>query len=207
MNFVKFEYFLEDGLSKIANNGDSYAKDMLVAHLFFFDGVASPVHKASHICFSYTNYEGNFYYDDVAHPFMLDISSSYGFTFKMDTPFAFTLDPSVYSLIVPSSGGGTSSGTVDLTPLMSELSTIKENLSHMTAFNFPSLNGGGGSFPDGTSVKVEGRDGLYKIKSSQHFFNDSQSSQNMIIYLLERTDVDGVTPIMLSADIYVKKAS
>ena len=67
-----------------------------------------------------------------------------------------------------------------------------------------SLNGADGSYADGTLVAVVGRDGAFKVLASRNFYNDSKDSQNMLIYLLERTDLEH-KPTMLVADIYVKK--
>ena len=67
-----------------------------------------------------------------------------------------------------------------------------------------SLNGADGSYADGTLVTVVGRDGAFKVLASRNFYNDSKDSQNMLIYLLERTDLEH-KPTMLVADIYVKK--
>lgn len=85
---------------------------------------------------------------------------------------------------------------------LDNLSSIGSNDNSLTLFE--SLNGSDGSLADGTPVTVVNRDGAFKVLASRNFFNDSKDSQNMLIYLLERTDLEH-KPTMLVADVYVNK--
>ena len=63
---------------------------------------------------------------------------------------------------------------------------------------FESLNGADGSYADGTPVTVIGRDGVYKVLASRNYYNDAKEKQNMLFYLLERTDLSHHPPIQQS---------
>ena len=69
---------------------------------------------------------------------------------------------------------------------------------------FESLNGADGSYADGTPVTVIGRDGAYKVLASRNYYYDAKEKQNMLFYLLERTDL-AHKPTMLVADVHVQK--
>lgn len=69
---------------------------------------------------------------------------------------------------------------------------------------FESLNGADGSFADGTPVTVVNRDGAFKVLASRNYYNDAVKVQNMLFYLLERTDLPH-KPTMLVADVHVQK--
>lgn len=69
---------------------------------------------------------------------------------------------------------------------------------------FESLNGADGSLADGTPVKVINRDGAFKVLASRNYYNDAKEKQNMLFYLLERTDLPH-KPTMLVADVHVQK--
>ncbi len=69
---------------------------------------------------------------------------------------------------------------------------------------FQSLNGADGSLADGTPVTVINRDGAFKVLASRNYYNDAKEKQNMLFYLLERTDLEH-KPTMLVADVHVQK--
>lgn len=102
----------------------------------------------------------------------------------------FNVDNSAMSFIgsvsFPSSGGGTETPS--------------------NGVFLESLNGADGSFADGTPVTVVSRDGSYKVLASRNYYNDAKEKQNMLFYLLERTDLSH-KPTMLVADVHVQKVA
>lgn len=64
---------------------------------------------------------------------------------------------------------------------------------------FTSLNGKYGSFPDGTSVTVANKEGVFKVKSSELFWNDNDTKEYMIAYVL----ADSLGNFLMVPDIHV----
>lgn len=133
--------------------------------------------------FSVYFYDGNFHIPDMVDTFDFSYFSGFGET------FSFSVHSSAMRFVVGDCDG---SGDGTQTP--------------SNGVFLESLNGADGSFADGTPVTVIGRDGAYKVLASRNYYNDAKEKQNMLFYLLERTDL-AHKPTMLVADVHVQKVA
>lgn len=114
MLIVHLEYFKVSGTTQYGTSVEPYPDGALVAHLA---DTSNANLVFSHVCQS-GDYEGNFFYDEIAHPFHLYISVDGDMGFQFDVPHLFHVDPSVMSFFTVFSSG---TGGVDLSEVLTAI--------------------------------------------------------------------------------------